>query len=625
MMAYLFPRLLPAAAAELADSARHSTLDELRERAGYSHPALFYAATGGVRAPGDRLRELREAVLAVAGDHGFPHTPIGRSVSRFDVPVAEILHRDSGIIPAEAVVGDMWAFLALIVMPDVSAWRFPELHAERVEGSDVTRHVFGRLWWRAHLLHDGDAERGELYASLAVLSESDFDQVYGRRVSLGASPQLVRAIVRVWRAADDPVVDVAKRTLFREFLMRIMRLRAFVSFESLAMEELDEELRAVLIETLGSVTKADSEAGEVPPVPDLPAIQDEGAPLAPMVGGYDQAARHGRGTVTSRPVRRTPTAVDVCAGVGGQALGLEQAGFDVLAAVDIDADSCATLRHNRPGWHVVHDDIRRVDVERHPQLDSVDLLCCGLPRSPYTMAGRQQAMSDPRDALEAALEMTLVVRPRVLVLENIPTFQTDPRFEEPRVRIRRTAETLGYDMAWGSLQATDFEVPQNRLHGFVVAMAPEDMNRFSWPTPAGRPVPTLGGALQESMAARGWPQAAEWAARAGSPAPLIVGGATGRGGADLGPSRAKAQWARYGVYGGSIGDEVPGPDFRLDLDVEPRYGLPKITVEQVALLQGMPEGWAIQGKKTSAYRQVSQAVPPRLARELGQRIIAALG
>ncbi|MGW4516455.1 DUF6339 family protein [Streptomyces sp. NPDC004393] len=629
-MAYLFPRLLPAAARDLADTARRSTLEELRERAGYSHPALFYAATGGVRVPQARLRELREAILGVATDHGFPHTPLGRSVSGFDVPVAEILHRDSGVIPAEAVVGDMWAFLSLIVMPDVAAWRFPKLHPERVQGVDVTRHVFGRLWWRAHLVHDADAPGADLYASLAVLSESAFDQIYGRRVSLGASPHLVRSIIRVWEAADIPTAEVAERKVLREFLMRLMRLRAFVSFESLTTGELDEELRVVLAESLRTLTRAEGgktddedRNGASAPAPTRP--ESEGIPAGPTAGEHTQAGDTGGGTAFSgHGVRTAPTAVDVCAGVGGQALGLEQAGFTILAAVDIDADSCATLHHNRPDWHVLHDDIQRIDSTRHPRLHGVDLLCCGLPRSPYTMAGLQQAMSDPRDALEAALQMALAVRPRVLLLENIPTFHTDVRFEEPRRRIHQTAQALGYELAWGSLQATDFEIPQNRVHGFAVAMAPENMRRFSWPTPTGRPAPSLGETLLKSMAARGWPQAAEWAARADSPAPLIVGGATGRGGADLGPSRAKSQWARHGVYGGSIGDVVPGPGFRLDLDVEPRYGLPRLTVEQVALLQGLPEDWVIQGKKTSAYRQVSQAVPPRLARELGRRIIAAL-
>ncbi|WP_031035167.1 DUF6339 family protein, partial [Streptomyces sp. NRRL WC-3725] len=100
----------------------------------------------------------------------------------------QVLHRDSGIVPAEAVAGDLWAFLSLVVLPDVSAWRFADLHRDRVLGTDVTRHVFGRLWWRAHLLYDEDGGREDLYASLSVLNESDFDQIYARRTSIGGGP-----------------------------------------------------------------------------------------------------------------------------------------------------------------------------------------------------------------------------------------------------------------------------------------------------------------------------------------------------------------------------------------------------------------------------------------------------
>lgn len=57
------------------------------------------------------------------------------------------------IAPAEAAAGDVWAFLALIVLPDVAHWRYPNPPGDRVLGSDLTRHVFGRMWWRAQLVY----------------------------------------------------------------------------------------------------------------------------------------------------------------------------------------------------------------------------------------------------------------------------------------------------------------------------------------------------------------------------------------------------------------------------------------------------------------------------------------
>ncbi|MFF4560960.1 DNA cytosine methyltransferase [Streptomyces sp. NPDC001435] len=318
------------------------------------------------------------------------------------------------------------------------------------------------------------------------------------------------------------------------------------------------------------------------------------------------------------------TVIELCVGVGGQALGLERAGFDVAAAIDIDEDSCSTLAHNRPHWYVIHGDLKRIDPLDHASLDHADVLSCGLPRSPYTIAGKQLATVDKRDTLQAVLEMASFVRPRVLLIENIPTFLRAGKFEAERQKVTEAVEDLGYAMTSAVLTATDFGVPQHRPHGFMVAMHPEDLAFFEWPSPIQGRCPTLGETLHESMSSRGWPEAADWAARACEPAPLIMGGATGRGGADLGASRAKAIWARWGVYGGSIGDTVPGPDFRLNRDIEPRFGLPRLTVDQVALLQGFTSDWKILGKKTSAYRQISQTTPPPIAAALGRQIAGAL-
>lgn len=253
-MFYLYPRLLPAAATDLREEYLQRSVEDLRDRWAPTHPAMFYAATGGARLPERNLGALREAVLARAVEHGYPAKPGRKQAAGFDLDVATILHRDSGIIPAEAVTGDLWAFLSLVVLPDVSAWRFSDLHRDRVLGTDVTRHVFSRLWWRAHLLYDENGGREGLYASLSVLNESDFDQIYARRTSIGGSPHLVRAIVRVWQTLDIP--HGTERTVLRDFLMRVLRLNAFISFDSLPAEVLDEELAGVFRESLSVVTGA---------------------------------------------------------------------------------------------------------------------------------------------------------------------------------------------------------------------------------------------------------------------------------------------------------------------------------------------------------------------------------
>ncbi|MFE4392779.1 MULTISPECIES: DNA cytosine methyltransferase [Streptomycetaceae] len=628
-MAFLMPQLLPAAVDGLCVELKDRTVEELRTRAAVSHPAMYYAATGGRRLPADRLAALREAVVAVAAENGFPaqsdRPPARRAAARFDTEVARLLYKDAGIIPAEALSPQLWAFLSLVVMPDVAAWRFPGFNPRRVTGRDITRHVFGRLWWRAHLVGGERLDPDDLYDALSVLGEEAFDQVFARRTSIGASSHLVCGILRVWQEFDIPDEEVADRQVFRDFLKRILRLRAFVSFDALDEKELDEELRTLVQESLATVTGRDMGREPEPPVPipaQRPSLDAVRAIEGPDTGGAGPTGSAVGGTVAEdAPL----TVIDLCAGAGGMALGLERAGFEIAAAVEIDADSCDTLRTNRPGWQVLTGDLQHLGPEHSVFRGNVDVMVCGLPRSPYTSAGRQQATSDPRDVLVGALAVAVAVRPRILVLENIPDFVEKPKFEEARAKVLAAAEELGYVVEKGELQAVDFGVPQLRGHGFAVAMSANDMARFTWPAPLPGHRPTLGETLLPSMAAGGWPHAAEWAAGANVPAPLIVGGATGRGGADLGPSRSKAMWARLGVYGGSLGDEPPAADFVLDREAPPRGGLLRLTLEQVALLQGLPASWKVQGGKTSVYRQISQAVPPVVAEALGRSLLAVLG
>lgn len=80
------------------------------------------------------------------------------------------------------------------------------------------------------------------------------------------------------------------------------------------------------------------------------------------------------------------TALELCAGGGGQALGLETAGFDCAAAVEIDSHACATLRFNRPSWHVIEGDIRNLNGK---EFRGIDLLAAGVPCPPFSTVGKQ--------------------------------------------------------------------------------------------------------------------------------------------------------------------------------------------------------------------------------------------
>ncbi|MQY04597.1 DNA cytosine methyltransferase [Actinomadura macrotermitis] len=314
------------------------------------------------------------------------------------------------------------------------------------------------------------------------------------------------------------------------------------------------------------------------------------------------------------------SSLEICAGAGGQAIGLAQAGFEPVMLIDNDPHACSTLRANRTDWDVRQLDLLEFVGADHPQVLDVDLLAGGLPRPPYSAA-------DSRNPLHAAVWLATEVRPRAIMLENVPALAKSGTFAETRSFAEAELADCGYVCRWNVLDAQDFGVPQRREHGVLVAMRPDDMARFAWPEPTAENAPTVGEVLWSSMASRGWAGAAEWRHMADEVAPTIIGGSKLRGGADLGPTRTKSIWARMGVNGGSIGDDVPGPEFvlrRNDEDPTDRKGLPKLTVSQVALLQGFPEKWTLCGGKTARYRQVGHAMPPPLARALGERLARAL-
>src|SRR5690349_17028930 len=295
------------------------------------------------------------------------------------------------------------------------------------------------------------------------------------------------------------------------------------------------------------------------------------------------------------------TCLEICAGAGGQALGLEQAGFQHTAAVEIDPDACATLRQNRPGWKIVEQDVHHFDGRPYR---GVSLLAGGVPCPPFSIAGKQLGASDERDLFAWAVETCRVVKPRALMLENVKGLAAN-RFAAYRQRVLDELAEQGYVADWDLLQANEFGVPQLRPRFVLVAMKPEDWAYFRWPD-AQPTKETVGSTLADLMGANGWGGAEDWAEkRANKIAPTIVGGSKKHGGADLGPTRAKQAWTELGVDGLGIADAAPGRD-------EDPALRPRLTCDMVARLQGWQDEWDWQfaGRKTARYRQLGNAFPP---------------
>ena len=308
------------------------------------------------------------------------------------------------------------------------------------------------------------------------------------------------------------------------------------------------------------------------------------------------------------------TCLEICAGAGGQSLGLEQAGFTHEAAVELDPDACETLRLNRgSSWKIIEDDVHDVGAGAY---SGVDLFSGGVPCPPFSIAGKQLGQDDDRDLFPQALRLVGEINPRAILLENVRGLGTH-RFDTYRAQVLAQLQGLGYQTWWDLVHASEHGVPPLRPRFILVAIKKPWATHFRWPEPAPQPPPTVGETLHDLMSVRGWPGAEAWRNRANRIAPTIVGGSKKHGGPDLGPTRAREAWKELGVDGLGVANEAPGPDF-------PLHQLPKLTTRMVARIQGFPDGWTFSGRKTAAYRQVGNAFPPPVAKALGEAIRNAL-
>lgn len=305
------------------------------------------------------------------------------------------------------------------------------------------------------------------------------------------------------------------------------------------------------------------------------------------------------------------TSVEICAGAGGQALGLELAGFGHSALVEVDQHACQTLRTNRPKWNVQECDVRTFEGRNYK---GVDLLAGGVPCPPFSKAGKQLGTGDERDLFPEALRLVDEIRPRAVLLENVRGLLDDV-FEDYRAKIQSDLKKLGYVAEWRLLNASHFGTPQLRPRALLVAVQKNLADSFEWPVSQRTKPLTVGETLVDLMAERGWRVANKWKDWANDIAPTLVGGSKKHGGPDLGPTRAKRAWAALCVDGHGLADQAPDPDF---------IGFPRLTARMTARLQGFPDDWIITGRKTAAYRQIGNAFPPQVAAAVGRQIAHCL-
>ena len=291
------------------------------------------------------------------------------------------------------------------------------------------------------------------------------------------------------------------------------------------------------------------------------------------------------------------TSIEVCAGAGGQALGLEMAGFEHVALVEYEKDYCDTLKRNRPNWNVICGDIRDFDGLQYRF--QVDLL-----------AGKQLGAEDERDLFPEMLRLVGEICPKAVMIENVRGF-LDPVFEGYRKNIFEQLDKLGYKAKIKLLQASDYGVPQLRPRIVIIGIRKDIRKEFEYPEPRPAETKTVGETLGDLMKEKGWDGAEAWIRKADKIAPTIVGGSKKHGGPDLGPVRARKAWMELGVDGLGVANEAPEKEFQ---------GNPRLTPRMIARIQGFPDDWDFGKRKTAACRMIGNAFPPPVAKAVGEKI-----
>jgi DNA (cytosine-5)-methyltransferase 1 len=326
--------------------------------------------------------------------------------------------------------------------------------------------------------------------------------------------------------------------------------------------------------------------------------------------------------------------LDLFAGAGGLSSGLTQAGFAPVGAVEAMEDAASTYE----ALHGIAVDRRRLESIPAAELVAlrgrVPVVAGGPPCQPWSTGGLRRGHADERDGFTALFRALDLIRPQAFVIENVAGLERGRTRRYLREILAVLRDELGYTVCARTLNAADFGVPQQRLRLFMVGLRHE---RFAFPEPThgpGRPRPwrTAGEVLTPEPFGEPNPSIVTYAKRPDlRPSPydglLFNGG--GRP-INLGaPART--------ILASAGGNKTPFVD---TLGIVPDYhqelldgaasrsgivpGARRITVDESAALQSFAPGTRFHGKRSTQYTLVGNAVPPRLARAVGEAVRAAL-
>jgi DNA (cytosine-5)-methyltransferase 1 len=330
---------------------------------------------------------------------------------------------------------------------------------------------------------------------------------------------------------------------------------------------------------------------------------------------------------------QTYTNLELFAGAGGLALGLELVGFTPVLLNEIDHWCCATLRQNRPRWFIQEGDIKTIDFTPY---QGVDLVSGGFPCQSFSHAGKRKGLADPYGSLfQEFARAVKEVQPKLFLAENVPGLLTHNQGKTLEV-IQQTLESLGYYLESKVLNAADFQVPQKRERLFLVGIR-SDLRHipFNWPSPHEQSY-TLRDALKAGTlystdvppsAGAHYPKSKRavlaqvppggcWRHLPKAVQQVYMGASYYQSGGKTGIARRLA-WDKPCLT------LTCSPAQKRTERCHPDETRP-LTVREYARIQTFPDEWQFCGSLSSQYKQIGNAVPVYLAKAIGEQLVSWL-
>ncbi|MCO4683490.1 DNA methylase [Streptococcus infantarius subsp. infantarius] len=327
--------------------------------------------------------------------------------------------------------------------------------------------------------------------------------------------------------------------------------------------------------------------------------------------------------------------IELFAGAGGLALGLEKAGFETIGLVEFDKSATETLKYNRPNWNVIHDDIANVssqDLEAifNIKKGELDLLSGGAPCQSFSYAGKRLGLEDTRGTLFYHYALFLEkLQPKMFLFENVKGLTSHDKGQTYKT-ILSVFEEEGYEVQSRVLNAWDYGVAQKRERMIMVGIRKDLVNNISFEYPKVHDYkPVLRDVLLDCPPSVG----AQYGEDKRKIFELVPPGGYWRDiPEDIAKPYMKSTWnmggGRTGILRRMSLDEpsltvLTSPSQKQTERCHPLEARP-FTVRENARIQSFPDNWEFQGGIGAQYRQVGNAVPVLLAYEIGKKIKESL-